>query len=405
MQDEHRALYLGPDTGQPYISKGYLLHNIILFGQLCKGVGIDVTPDRLIEAIQALEWIDVGKKYDVYHTLRAILVTRQRDLELFDQAFKQFWQAPGRGQTTLDLRSPGETRRQRKTQFLPPPGASPEDEHLPEEERAPVDSNLIAIVPTFTANEVLRQKDFAEMSGEEIRATRKLMEELHWSLATRQTRRYTSGQGRYLDIRAAMRRNLRYTGEFLIYPKRTRKIKQRPLVLLCDISGSMERYTRLFLQFMHALTHGGHDVESFVFGTRLTRITQAIHHRSIDFAIRTASTTVKDWGGGTRIGEALHTFNYRWSRRTSGHGAIVMLITDGWDRGDTNILGTEAARLRRNCYRFLWLNPLLNSPHYEPLTRGAQALLPSVDDFLPIANLANLEQVARALQKIEWKRP
>jgi uncharacterized protein len=187
--------------------------------------------------------------------------------------------------------------------------------------------------------------------------------------------------------------------------ERAPKIKPRPLVLLCDVSGSMERYTRLLLQFVHTIAHSIFQVESFVFSTRLTRITLPIRRKSIDIALREVGTTVNHWGSGTRIDNALHTFNFYWSRRVLGQGAVVLLISDGWDRGDPELLKKEALRLQRSCYRFIWLNPLLGAPQYEPLTRGAQALLPYVDDFLPVQNLASLEMLARELWRVDWRRP
>jgi len=400
---ERRSHYLGFES--EYTGGGHLLHNLLLFGRLCKGLGMDVSPNRMIEVARALEWVDLGRKQDVYHTMRALIVTRQRDLGAFDEAFNQFWRAPSDAWTTLDLKSMGETRRQKKTQYLPPLESTPDDDERPDSEKPPIDNKIILLAPTYSQQELLRTKDFAEMTGEEIAQARELMVRLRWSLGVRESRRYTPGNGRLVDPRRAFRANLRYEGDPFIFPTHVHKIKPRPLVLICDISGSMERYTRLLLHFMHTLAQSVGQVESFVFGTRLSRITRAIRHKSIEIALREAGTTVKDWGGGTRMGEALHTFNYRWSRRALSHGAVVVMITDGWDRGDPDLLRAETQRLQRNCYRLIWLNPLLGAPQYEPLTRGAQALLPYVDDFLPIRNLANLEALARELTRVDWRRP
>lgn len=395
------SLYLGPE-GATY-EGGKLLHNLLLFGRLCKALGMSVTPNSMIEVARALEFINLGHKQDVYNTFRAMIVTRQRDLELFDQAFNLFWQRPVEDWTTLDLKSLGENRRQKKTQFLPPPEASPDDD-IPGE-AGKVDPSLIAIVPTYSQQESLRYKDFAEMTGEEINAAKNLMQQLPWSLGMRHTRRFQAGKGRQFDLRRSFRHNMRYAGEPLLLPERERAIKPRPLVLLCDISGSMERYTRLLLHFIHTLSSSIYQVESFVFSTRLTRITRQIRHKSVDVALREVGQTVNDWGGGTRTDSALHTFNYRWARRVLGRGAVVLLITDGWDRGEPDDLTREIARLQHNCHRLIWLNPLLASPEYQPLTRGAQAMLPHVDDFLPVQNLANLEMLARELWRINWKHP
>jgi uncharacterized protein with von Willebrand factor type A (vWA) domain len=364
---------------------------------------MDVSPNRMIDVARALEFIDLARKQDFYHTLRALIVTRQRDLDLFEEAFKIFWQKPADGWTQLDLRSLGERRLQKKTQFLPPPGSEPDSDEP--ESAKPADPKLIAVVPTYSRQEVLRHKDFADMTGEELLMARKAMERLAWSLGVRQTRRFRPGIGDQIDMRRSLRRNMRYAGEPLELPTRTLKVKPRPLVLLCDISGSMERYTRILLHFAHTLASSMYQVESFVFSTRLTRITRPIQRKSVDVALKEVSTAVKDWGGGTLTGDALHSFNYRWARRVLGRGAVVLLITDGWDRGDPDALGRELARLQRNCYRLIWLNPLLGAPQYEPLTRGAQAILPYVDDFLPVRNLANLDILAGELLRVDWRRP
>jgi hypothetical protein len=172
-----------------------------------------------------------------------------------------------------------------------------------------------------------------------------------------------------------------------------RKNKPRPLVVICDISGSMERYSRLFLYFLYALTQGTQRVEVFVFGTRLTRLTPALRYKDVDQAVRRTSQTVLDWSGGTRIGESLRTFNYLWARRVLGRGAVLLFISDGWDRGEINLLEKEMARLRRSVSRLFWLNPLLGSPDYQPLVRGIQAALPYIDEFLPLHNLESFERL------------
>lgn len=396
----HNSIYLGSD-GTPY-SGGKLLHNLLLFGRVCRAVGLDVTPNRMLEVARALELINLGRRRDVYDTMRALIVTRQRDLELFDEVFRRFWQYRRDDWTTLDLQSLGE-RRQKKTQFLPPPESEPDADSL-SEAKAAVAPDLIAVIPTFSSQEALRHKDFAEMTGEELAAARQLMEQLPWSLGVRKTRRFRAGNGAEIDLRRVLRRNLRYAGETIELPTRAPKEKPRPLVLLCDVSGSMERYSRLLLHFTHTLANSIYQVESFVFSTRLTRITRPIRHKSVDAALREVGSAVSDWGGGTRIGDALHTFNYGWARRVLGRGAVVLLITDGWDRGDPELLRQEAARIQRNCCRLVWLNPLLGSPEYKPLTRGSQAMLPYVDDFLPVHNLASLEALARELWRLDWRR-
>jgi len=229
-----------------------------------------------------------------------------------------------------------------------------------------------------------------------------MMTRLFWQLGERRTRRREPGKGRWLDLRRTLRLNLRHGGEILRWAEREPKFKPRPLVVIADISGSMERYTRLLLHFIYGLTQGlDQPVESFVFSTRLTRITRQIGQRNIDRALRDVGRTVNDWAGGTRIGDAVKAFNFDWGRRVLGRGAVVLLISDGWDRGDPLLLSREMGRLHRSCHRLVWLNPLLGSPEYEPLTRGIQAALPHLDDFLPVHNLASLEDLAARLAALK----
>lgn len=231
---------------------------------------------------------------------------------------------------------------------------------------------------------------------------KRLMSELVWQLGERRTRRQRPGQGSRLDLRRTLRRSLMRGGEVIEWARRERRHKPRALVILADISGSMERYTRLLLHFIYSLT-GGLDqrVEAFLFGTRLTYVSRHMRDRNVERALSDVSRSVSDWSGGTRIGESLEDFNFNWARRVLGSGAVVLLISDGWDRGEPGLLEREMARLARSCYRLIWLNPLLGSPAYEPLTRGMQAALPYVDDFLPVHNLASLEELAAHLARID----
>jgi len=253
---------------------------------------------------------------------------------------------------------------------------------------------------SYSSQEVSRVKDFAQFTEEELEQAKAMIAALAWDLATRRTRRWTPGRGRALDFRRIVRRNLRYGGEPFELPTRERTSKRRPLVLLCDVSGSMERYARMLLHFIYSLAGGLQRVEAFVFATRLTRITRELGGRTTLDRLSKVPRQVPDWAGGTRIGDALRTFNVRWARREMGHGPVVLLISDGWDRGDPDLLKREMGRLQRSCHRLIWLNPLLGSPEYLPLTRGMQAALPYVDDFLPVHNLASLQALADHLNKL-----
>ena len=257
---------------------------------------------------------------------------------------------------------------------------------------------------TYSAREVLRQKDFADYTPDEIAQARSMMAELSWDLGRRKTRRTQPGDGDALDWRRTFRRNLKYGGEFLELAHREPREKTRPLVLICDVSGSMERYTRLLLHFIHSVSGDLGRVEAFLFATRLTRITRYLNYRSIDQAVTEVARAVPDWAGGTRIGDAIKAFNYQWARRTLGSGPVVLVISDGWDRGEPDLLAREMSRLQRSCHRLIWLNPLLGSPNYQPLTQGIVAALPYVDDFLPVHNLNSLESLARHLNSLPARK-
>lgn len=383
---------------------GHLLHNLLIFGDVLRHLGLGTHPGRMLDVLKALEHVDIGRRQDFYHTLRVLLVHRRRDLALFDEAFRIFWRRPPDGSTTMDLRSLGEQRRYRQPQVGPPPlGRDPAD---PSDPGSDGEIDRIEVTQTYSAREVLRQKDFARFTSEEVSQAKLMMGQMVWDLGSRRTRRWTFSQGRgqRLDLRTTLRHTLKYGGEALDLAHQRRKVRPRPLVLLCDVSGSMERYTRMLLHFIHALTGELDRVEAFLFATRLTRVTQQFQYRDIDRAVNEISQAVPDWSGGTRIGDNLKRFNFRWARRVLGGGAVVLVISDGWDTGEPNLLAEEMERLRRASYRIVWLNPLLGSESYQPLTQGMQVALPFVDDFLPVHNLASLEELAQHLSDLEPRR-
>jgi uncharacterized protein with von Willebrand factor type A (vWA) domain len=285
------------------------------------------------------------------------------------------------------------------------PGASPEekkDGEGPEPEAPPV----LQVTRTYSDQERLRRKDFSTLDATELQAIERMIADLSLELGMRRSRRLQPGRGTQVDLRRTLRRNLMATGEILTLSYLRPKLKYRPLIILADISGSMERYTRLLLHFIYTLSAGlPQRVEAFVFSTQLTRITHELQRGDVDSAFRQIAQLVPDWAGGTRIGEALKRFNYRWGRRVLGQGAVVLLISDGWDRGEAAILQAEISRLQRSCYRLIWLNPLLGGEQYEPLTRGMRTALPYIDDFLPVHNLASLEDLAKHLREIDRFRP
>ncbi len=385
---------------------GAILSNLLMFGEVLRRLGLDVGSGNMLDLVRATEFVPIGgNRNDFRLAARALLVHRRSDLELFDEAFQVFWRRPAHGRSMRDLRSMGEERRYRTPRVMPhredtsdgPPGGDDPDDAG---DRQPV----VDLQRSFSAREVLRQRDFADYTPAEVSAARVLMSELQWDLGSRRTRRLTWGDGRDVDLRRTMRRSLSYGGEMLDIAHRRRKNKPRPLVLICDVSGSMERYTRMLLHFVHTVAVSGQQLEAFLFATRLTRITRHLEHRGVDRAVSEVARAVPDWAGGTRIGDAIKAFNYRWARRVLRGGAVVLVISDGWDRGEPDLLSREMARLQRSCHRLIWLNPLLGSPGYEPLTRGMQAALPYIDDFLPAHNLHSLQELAAHLNRLTARR-
>ncbi len=394
-------------TIRPEQGENNLLHNLLLFGRLLRSLGMDINPGRIIDLVNALDYVEIGNRQDFYHTLRSLLVHEQHELALFDRAFDLFWRPHEEIALDLDL-SDLLAAQPRERQVIAVTAGLQErsgDTDASEQDDGDDDDVRLDMTQTYSDEERLRQKDFTDLTTDEVELVKRFMAELVWRLGQRQTRRFRPGRGARLDMRRSFRHSLRYGGEVLHIPRRQRKIKPRPLVVIADVSGSMERYTRLLLQFVYSLSTGlTQQVEAFVFSTRLTRITKELHDRELERALTQVSRRVEDWSGGTRIGEAIRTFNFQWARRVLGQGAVVILISDGWDRGDPELLGQEIARLQRHCHRLIWLNPLLGSNNYEPLTRGIQAALPHIDDFLPVHNLASLEDLAQHLAGLGDRR-
>lgn len=405
------ALHRGP--GATPGGGGQILPNILRFAQILRRLGLDAGPANVLDLIRATEHIQIGRRNEFYQAARAIFVHRRQDLPKFDEAFQVFWRKPTDARSGMDLRSLGEQRRYRKPQASP--GAdddSAADDELSQSATGDAPSR-INLTRTYSAREVLRAKDFAQFTPQEITEARQMMARLSWNIGARRTRRRIPGPGPTLDLRRTLRRSLPYGGELMELARRQPQSRPRSLTLICDVSGSMERYTRMLLHFMHTIAAGRHHsrqgqsggAEAFLFATRLTRITRQLQHRGVDHAIAEVSRAVPDWAGGTRIGDAVKTFNYQWLRRTLRNQPVVLIISDGWDRGDPQLLARETARLQRSCHRLIWLNPLLGAPGYQPLTQGMQAALPYVDDFLPAHNLTSLQTLAAHLSALTPTRP
>ena len=381
--------------------RGALLPNLVMFGRVLRRAGLDVHTGRLVDAVRALAHVDLGRRDDVYYTLAALLVHRHEDLAVFERAFGAFWRKRGEHWGRTDLRALGEQRSGMKLRFTMPGFGDDHSSAAP-----PASGEPLAVPrPIWSAHEALRQKNFASYTEEEAADAAAAMAALRWDPGERRTRRWRTGAGPVPDIRAALRLGARSGGELIVLPRKGRRRRPRPLVVIADVSGSMERYTRMLLRFVHALVQRRRSVEAFLFATRVTRVTHDLQRDRADEAVSAVARHVQDWAGGTRIGDALREVNRHWARRVLGRGSVVLLISDGWDRGDPALLASEIARLQRSCHRLIWLNPLLGSPDYEPLTRGMRAARPFVDDFLPAHNLASVESLAAHLDTLPARRP
>ncbi|GLV56427.1 hypothetical protein KDH_32680 [Dictyobacter sp. S3.2.2.5] len=405
-----------------------LLYRLTEFGRLLWESGINVGPHQLLEVAETLNAIDITNPEDFYATLKCSLLTRHEQEPIFDQMFSYFWSLRNNLDKKLENNTNNAIKREERQMRLPPSERKRLAEHLKtsetrkelrgemrpserkrttEEDDKETKNDLGEPQGTaYSAIEQLRKKDFENFTWEEVQEAKRLMSEMHWNLGQRSTRRKApSRTGSYPDMRRMVRRNLKYGAEMIELTWREIKQKPRPLVIICDISGSMSLYSRLLLHFIHTVSNGLMNVEAFVFGTRLTRITRQLKRRDVDDAVRDVSKLVQDWSGGTRIGDALHYFNYHWSKRVLGRGAVVLIISDGWDRGEASTLQVEMDRLQRSCHRLIWLNPLLGSPDYRPLTIGMKTSLPFIDDFLPSNNLDSLINLGHLLSNINESRP
>jgi uncharacterized protein with von Willebrand factor type A (vWA) domain len=372
---------------------------IVEFVQELRALGLPIGVDQAVSFGESFRWIQPLRREEVYNAARATLLNRHEYLEVFDRAFAWYW----------------ERRRD-----VPAPQKTPQaPRHRPEEfqrsslvsfmaEKARRHAKEIEITDrTETATDVewLQRKDFSKLTEDELRALRQAMAGVRWEFSQRRTRRLTkSDRGRFLDHGEALRRAARLGGTVVELPRRVPKEKTRPLVLIADISGSMELYSRIVLQFFHALSQRLDDTEAFVFGTRITRVTDAFRLRDMDAALDQVSRQVIDFSGGTRIAESLHTFRRSWGPKVLRRGAVVMVISDGCETGDVKQLGEEVQALQRNCYRLIWLNPRLGQRRYEPKVRGMAAVLPYVDDFLPIHNFESLRQLRDHLARLPKRK-
>ncbi len=391
-----------------------VLARAVGFGRALRRAGLAIDLGAEIDFARALQVIDIGDREVVRAAGAAVFTRRRDDRPVYDRVFDHYWR---RRSLQPNLEAPGTDER---PEAIPTDQAEPQDQPMPGDERAeqPEDRQGMPI-PTegdaedeedapdivtisqdaYSKSETLRHRDFDRMTSQELRDAERLVDLLTPNLELRRTRRYElHPHGRRLAPRAMFRRNLGTGGEILDWVWRRPVRRPRPLVVLCDISGSMERHSRLLLRFVQALSStSAVRTESFVFGTRLTRVTRMLKDRNRDRALARVADAVTDWAGGTRIGESFRDFNQRWARRTLRTSGVVIVVSDGWDRGDPRLVAQETARLRRNCHRLVWLNPLAGTPGYQPLAAGMRAAFPYIDDFLAAGTVASLERLGEIL--------
>jgi hypothetical protein len=383
---------------------GNLLANLLLFGRLLRRLGLEVKAGRMLNLMQALQHISIGHKHDFYHAAASLLVHRREDLPRFEQAFNLFWRKHTEEWTTLNLHELENELRLQKRLVNHQPFYHACLSYSQNPKAAAEEAPRPLVQQTYSDIETLRRRDFAEMNLDKLRRAKEMIAELAWNLGERRTRRRQPGGGRFLDWRHTLRRNLKYGGEVLNWARRELKFKPRPLVVIADISGSMERYTNLLLQFIYSLSSGLNKVEAFVFSTRLTRISKQLHYRDAERALKEVEHCVSDWAGGTRIGETLKDFNFKWGRRVLSRGARGHDHQRRLGSRRYSVVAPRNEKVVVEQPSAIWLNPLLGHEGYEPLTQGMSAALPYIDDFLPVHNLVSLEQVGEVLFRRVFRR-
>jgi uncharacterized protein with von Willebrand factor type A (vWA) domain len=365
--------------------------SVVRFGRLLRERGFSVVPDTAADMLSALNAVDVARSDDVRAALKAVTVTNPQQSALFDQCFDAFFadaQMPPEEGDEVD--DDDEVLRVESWTIRSPSVGDDED----------VDEEVSDQVGASSMRR-FASRDFSDMDDGELERARRLVANMQWQPSSVKSRRWAADNtGVRPDMRRTLRRSVGPRGDLLELAMSDRRLRRRPLIVIADVSGSMEAYAEMMLTFAHAARARIQRVETFAFSTHLTRITWELSRRNVRDALSKVSGAVDDWSGGTKIGEAIATFNRTWSRRVCRGGPVLLIVSDGWDCGDPALLRQEMARLSRSVHRVVWLNPLAGRPGYAPETRGMQAVLPYVDDFLPAANLIDLREVVDLLESI-----
>ena len=392
-----------PRLTLPGQQHGHLAENVMHFARVLRAAGLPIGPGRVLDAVRALEVAGLERRDDFYWTLASVFLDRREQFDVYDQAFHIFWRDPQLLERVMAMFLPQVYGRQgrdereassRVSEAMQPKPKKPRETPVEPPQETQLDASL-----SFSAREVLQHADFETMTSEEISQAKKMLAKLRLPIPEIRVRRLAPDpDGPRVDLRASLRASLRNGAQVIQLRRRSPRRRHPPLVVMCDVSRSMNRYSRMFLHFLHAITNDRDRVTSFVFGTRLTNITRYLRHRDVDVAMSGVSDAIADWSGGTRIGNCLHEFNLRWSRRVLGQNAVVLMISDGLYGDVGEGLAKEMERLHKSCRKLIWLNPLLRYEGFEARPAGVRAMLPHVDEFMPVHNVASLIDLTRALE-------
>ena len=381
--------------------------NVAHFVRLLRRAGIPVGPERTLTALEAVEAVGLERRDDFCAALGAVLVSRQEHQVIFDQAFEMFWRNPRLVERTMAELLPKVYGRASQNRDWPSRLAPPSVERASgARQHANQNETQFDAAFSFSPRDLLRHRDFDAMTPSELATVRTMLARLRLPLPERPIRRTRpAARGSHVDLRTTMRRAINTGGAMIPLARREHRRRRPSLIVLCDISGSMDRYARMLMYLLHAITNDHDRVHVFLFGTHLTNVTRQLRHHDVDVALARVGASAPDWAGGTRIGACLREFNRRWSRRVLAQDAIVLLISDGLDADAADGVEAEMERLGKSCRRVLWLNPLLRYAGFEPRAAGIRAMLPYVDDFLPVHNLESLVQLAAAFDRPSRMNP
>lgn len=384
----------GVDAGE----RSGMLGNLLAFCRVLRDLELDVTAGRILDICRSLDHIDICDRGQFYYSLRSNLVSSHEDIEVFDQVFAMFWRLPeemeeaeGAGKKESDEEG------DECCNDMPPKQVYVEDNRQNGSKDEKDDVSTVA----YSAEEVLLTKDFSNFTSDEVSTIREIISQVASHLQIRMSRRKKAdARAREIDLRRTFRKNLKYGGEIIELARRKKRIKKTRVVLLCDVSGSMDCYSKFLVQFIFGLQNELTNVETFVFSTSITRVSHLLQRRSLDDALAEVSKIARHWSGGTNIGASFNAFNEGLGKGMFSGKTIVMIVSDGWDRGDTKVLEGEMKKLRNRAHRIIWLNPLLGSSSYQPLCEGIKTALPYVDLFMPLHNLESLVALGDTLDSL-----